>query len=113
MPLHPVSGPSNWEASDFSEPSSYTSLLSEEDVAELVAAIEAAEKKKLQENKNSIERAVASREDFPLPTLGPKLAALAEEAKHGRGFVLLKGFPVEKLTRQQSVIGYWGLGLYW
>ena len=112
MPLHPVSGPCSWEAADYSDPASYTTVLSERDVSELVSAIAAAEDS-VSKDGSSIERAVASREDFPLPTLGPKLVALAEEAKNGRGFVLVKGFPVEKLTRQQAVIGYFGLGLYW
>ena len=114
LPLHPVSGPCSWEAADYSDPASYTTALSPEDVAELVSAIEAAERRL--EGKGGggrIERAVASRDDFPLPTLGPKLVALAEEAKNGRGFVLIRGFPVERLTRQQAVIGYWGFGLYW
>lgn len=112
MPLHPVSGPCSWEAADYSDSASYTTVLSERDVSELVSAIAAAEDS-VSKDGSSIERAVASREDFPLPTLGPKLVALAEEAKNGRGFVLVKGFPVEKLTRQQAVIGYFGLGLYW
>ena len=113
LPLHPVSGPSSWEAADYSDPASYTTELSEGDVAELVAAIEAAERRLGEENEKRIERAVASRADFPLPTLGPQLLALAEEAKTGRGFVLIRGFPVERLTRRQAVIGYWGFGLYW
>lgn len=124
MPLFPVSGPCNWEAADYSDPASYTTELSPEDVAELVSAIEAAERRlgseEGEEGKGGggggggrIERVVASRGDFPLPTLGPKLVALANEAKNGRGFVLIRGFPVERLTRRQAVIGYWGLGLYW
>ena len=114
LPLHPVSGPCSWEAADFSDPSSYTTVLSQKDVSELVSAIDAAELR-LGKNENAgrIERSVASRDDFPLPSLGPKLLSLAEEAKNGRGFVLIKGFPVEKLTRRQAVIGYRGLGLYW
>ena len=115
MPLHPVSGPCSWEAADYSDPASYTTALSSEDVAELVSAIEAAESKlDLDPDcEKRIERAVSSRADFPLPTLGPKLAALAEEAKSGRGFALLTGFPVDRLTRRQAVVGYFGLGQYW
>lgn len=30
-------------------------------------------------------------EDFPLPTLGPWLRAIAREVTHGRGFQLIKG----------------------
>lgn len=31
-----------------------------------------------------------SKADFPLPTLAPVLAQLAEEVSHGRGFALVK-----------------------
>jgi hypothetical protein len=100
-------------------------VLSASEVSELVAAIAKAEARldgdgseegqggPETKNRNRIELAVSSREDFPLPTLGPKLLALAEEAKNERGFALIRGFPVERLTRRQSVVGYWGIGLYW
>ena len=35
-----------------------------------------------------------SREDFPLPTLGPLLHRLVDELMDGRGFVLLQDTPV-------------------
>ena len=53
-----------------------------------------------------------TREQFPLPTVGPKLLAVREELLRGRGFQLIKGIPVDKWTRRQSVIAYWGLGTY-
>ncbi|KXZ44802.1 hypothetical protein GPECTOR_62g917 [Gonium pectorale] len=34
-------------------------------------------------------------ERFPLPTLGPRLAALRQELLHGRGFALLRRLPVD------------------
>jgi len=50
-------------------------------------------------------------EDFPI---GAPLRALLErvrrEVLHGRGFVLLRGIPVERYTLRQSAIAYWGLG---
>lgn len=110
MPLHPVSGPCAWEAKDYSDPESYTTRLSASEVDELVSAVAAAEAKVDEREDKRIERAISKKEDFPLPTLGPKLVALADEAKNGRGFALIKGFPVDKLTRRQTVIAYWGCG---
>lgn len=52
-------------------------------------------------------------DDFPLPTLGPKLRALLRQVTHGRGFQLLSGVPVWRWTTEQSVLAYWGMGLYW
>jgi len=53
-----------------------------------------------------------TREQFPLPTVGLKLLAVREELLRGRGFQLIKGIPVDKWSRRQSVIAYWGLGTY-
>ncbi|WP_411088151.1 TauD/TfdA family dioxygenase [Streptomyces sp. 061-3] len=51
-----------------------------------------------------------SREDFPLPTLGPLLHSLVDELMDGRGFVLLQGAPVADLTEQQCEILALGVG---
>ena len=51
--------------------------------------------------------------DFKLPTLGPKLVGFRDEAVNGRGFVLLRGLPVEQWPVEEVAIAYWGLGAYW
>ncbi len=45
---------------------------------------------RVQGNLVHIQEKVPSREEFPLPTLGPKLEALREEVRIGRGFQLLR-----------------------
>jgi hypothetical protein len=37
-----------------------------------------------------------TREAFPLPTLGPLLEAVREEVRAGRGFAVIRGFPVDR-----------------
>ena len=54
-----------------------------------------------------------SREEFPLPSLGPKLESFRDEVVLGRGFYLIKGLPVERLGVEASVTAYWGFSLYW
>lgn len=49
---------------------------------------------------------------FPLPTLSAKLRAIDEQIRSGRGFVLMKGFPVERYTLEQMKTIYWGLGVH-
>lgn len=51
-------------------------------------------------------------EDFPLPSLSEKLRAFRREVLHGRGFQLIRGLPVERYTRRQAAIAYWGIGLH-
>ncbi|MEU9141293.1 TauD/TfdA family dioxygenase [Streptomyces sp. NPDC048404] len=71
--------------------------------AELRAAVGAVEAR-------GLELADVSREDFPLLTLGPILRDLACELMEGRGFALLQGMPVARLSERQCEILALGLG---
>ena len=51
-------------------------------------------------------------DQFPLPGLADDIAAWTEELATGRGFVLLRGFPVEELTRPELELAYLGLGTH-
>jgi hypothetical protein len=56
--------------------------------------------------------AIAAR-DFPLPELGPRLKARTrDEVLDGRGFLLLRGLPVERWSLRQSATAYFGLGAH-
>lgn len=69
-----------------------------------------------------IERAVAvfrasgaplasiSRATFPLPALAGKLDRLLAELLEGRGFVLVRGFPMEGRDIESAAIAYLGIG---
>src|SRR5262245_23246046 len=49
--------------------------------------------------------------DFPLPTLGPRLAArVQDEVLNGRGFLLMRGLPVERWSMRQAATAFFGLG---
>ncbi|MCW5749776.1 MAG: TauD/TfdA family dioxygenase [Alphaproteobacteria bacterium] len=77
--------------------------LSAGEVREIEAAIHPFERE-------DCEIARIRREDFPLPTLGPKLARLLEEVLEGRGFVLLRGFPVGAMSLRAAAIAFYGIG---
>ncbi|MDP6705093.1 MAG: TauD/TfdA family dioxygenase [Alphaproteobacteria bacterium] len=49
---------------------------------------------------------------FPLPTLADELIRLRDEVVEGRGFVLLKGLPIERYTREDAARIYWGIGCH-
>src|ERR1700722_15789771 len=68
-------------------------MLSDNEIMELEAAAAIWNAK----NRNI---ATITMEDFPLPTLGPKLLKIREELIHGRGFALLRGLPCNKYTEQ-------------
>lgn len=101
----PVSGPAAWKGSELARDDSWLYRLSSHAVAELDAALHAAERSRL--SLFEITRA-----HFPLPGLGHELRKISEELESGRGFVQIKGLPIERYTLQQAKIIYWGVGTH-
>jgi hypothetical protein len=51
--------------------------------------------------------------DFPLPTLAAKLEARVEdEVLNGRGFLLIRGLPVERWSMREAATAFFGLGCH-
>jgi len=104
-PLRPlVQGPPAWIGADLARrPEEWTYHLSETDLAEIAEATMACQGRDI---------ASITRADFPLPTLGPTLDRLRGELIDGRGFVLLRGLPVEARPIAENAAAYWGIGTY-
>jgi hypothetical protein len=47
-----------------------------------------------------------------LPTMQSYLTSMRNELINGKGFILFKGFPVEKWGNHKSAVAYMGLGTY-
>lgn len=51
--------------------------------------------------------------DFPLPSLGPRLKTRVRgEVLNGRGFLLLRGLPVERWSTREAATAFFGLGAH-
>src|SRR5579872_1632344 len=51
--------------------------------------------------------------DFPLPSLAPRLKArVHDEVLNGRGFLLLRGLPVERWSTREAATAFFGLGAH-
>lgn len=50
--------------------------------------------------------------DVPLPTLAPRLQRVLDEVMNGRGFVLIKGLPVERWTRREAAVAFLVIGVH-
>ena len=61
---------------------------------------------------SAAEIAGITKAQFPLPSLGPRLERVVTDVVEGRGFVLLRGLPVDKWTREQSAIAFFGIGTH-
>ena len=51
-------------------------------------------------------------DNFRLPCFSTFLESMRNELLNGKGFILFKGFPVEKWGNHKSAIAYMGLGTY-
>ena len=52
------------------------------------------------------------RSDFPLPVFSTRLGQIEEQLRHGLGFVLLRGLPVERYSMDELKTIYWGIGTH-
>lgn len=101
----PVTGPAAWTGARLRDDDSWIHRLTEAQIAELDTAVKALDGQKL-------DPPAISREDFPLPALGPVLQSLSDEVEEGRGFQLIRGIPVERYDYRQLRRLFWGVGLY-
>jgi hypothetical protein len=63
--------------------------------------------------RTEIDGQTLSSDDFSLPTLKQRMSGVLAEVLDGRGFVLMRGLPVERWGRRLSAIAFLGLGLRW
>jgi hypothetical protein len=95
-----------WLGSDLArDPSAWTTELSPRQVDELRAASE-----RWADGTDDLPPITAA--DFPLPTLGPELAALRTRLTHGRGFELLRGLPIDECPDRQIAAMFMGIGAH-
>jgi hypothetical protein len=79
--------------------------LDEADVAEIGAAVDRA-------IAAEVDLVEMTADDFPLPSLAPRLAAIREALLHGCGVALLRGWPSESRSLRQSATAFRGLGAH-
>jgi len=104
--LAPVEGPSAWYGPDMvARSDEWLYELSEEEVAEIDAAVAAL-------MASDTDLLDVDRESFRLPTLAKELDRIQDEVVNGRGFVLIRGLPVESYTIEEAALAYLGIGSY-
>jgi len=104
-PVAVVEGPAAWHGRDLENSAEWLETLSDAEIEEVLSAVEAIDNA-------GIAMLDVTRDNFPLPTLGPRLQQLATELDRGRGFWVLRGLPINELTERQAAFAYWGLGQY-
>ncbi|MEQ8785794.1 MAG: TauD/TfdA family dioxygenase [Pirellulaceae bacterium] len=96
-------GPAAWTATEMRQRRDWIVQLDAADVQELLQAVAAS-------RTTPIVR--LQRSDFSLPILGQRLRELQQEIVHARGFVLLRGIPVDSLDRETAARVFYGIGTW-
>jgi hypothetical protein len=105
MPDAPVDDPAAWKGPELQDSTAWQYRLTESDLAEVEAALASTHEKNL-----ALLEIVKS--DFPLGRFGRKLRDLRDDLFSGRGFILLKGIPVDRYSKEDIARIYWGLGTH-
>lgn len=100
-----VSGPSVWRAADMSDPAAWTIQLTAEQRRDIVTEATLAAG-------NGRTVTTLTRDDMPLVSLRPVVDAAIAALGNGRGFVLLRGFPIDELDPATTELAYVSLGLH-
>ena len=101
----PVQHPSAWYGRDLMNDPSWLVQLSPQDLAEIAAAVRGVKA-------HGLALGEVGRGNFPLPTLGKKLAQWLDEIRTGRGFVVVRGLNVADYTDDEVGLIFWAFGAY-
>jgi hypothetical protein len=101
----PVGGPSAWKGAEMRDRTDWIVTLRPAELDDLDAALVAAKARGLRIGG-------FTRAEFALPRLAPRLREWLAEIRDGRGFVLLRGFPVERYPEADLRLMYWGMGTH-
>ncbi len=82
---------------------SWVYQLNEDEIEDIESAIRIAKRSGL-----SLRELTA--DHFQLSALAPTIRKWMRDLNHGRGFVLVRGFPAEKYSKEDAALGYWAIG---
>ena len=105
MPRARITSPAVWHSSDVTDETAWTIELTDPQRNELADIARRA---------RSAGRTIATIgfDDAPLPSLAQELDRVVADLAHGRGFVLLRRFPVDLLDPEEVELAYFALGLH-
>ena len=103
--MKPISSPKAWRGETLARDTSWLVTLTAAEIADVDHALATAKA-----TGHSMED--IGREDFPLTTLRARLEQTVAELYDGRGFVVLRGLPVERYSDDDVGLIFWGLGRY-
>ena len=101
----PIESAAAWRGEDLAMREDWTTELGSAQIEELESSAAAALRR-------GVKLETLRREDFPLPSLSSSIRDWTRELDGGRGFVVVRGLPVERWGEELSAVAYWGIGLH-
>ena len=101
----PLEDPAAWRGDRMAERSDWIVTLGDPMSADFESAVAAVAAR-------GIDLFDVTRDDFPLPDMGAHVETMLGALEGGRGFVLLRGLPVERWSDAENRIALWGLGTH-
>ena len=96
---------SAWYGAELAKSDEWIVRLEPAEIAEVERVVDA-----LDRSRAELTRITAAK--VPLPALRPRLHELLDEVLNGRGFVLIKGLPVERWSIRQAAIAFLAIGVH-
>ena len=100
-----IDGPSVWRGAELRQRGDWLGHLGPADVAEIEAAVQSVRSR-------GVPLFEITAEDFPLPSLGQRMAAIARVLEGGRGFAILRGLPIACYDIDVARQIVWGLATH-
>lgn len=101
----PADHPSAWKVADFNAPAEYTIELTNAQLGDIEAAMERIKSAGLGLDQ-------LQREHFEVPSLAPAIAEIRSQIQDGRGFVVVRRLPVERYSKDELGMIFWGIGTH-
>lgn len=101
----PIASPAAWRGAELARRDDWIVPLSAAQIAELDDALATIRRRR-------IEMHALRRDDVDLPELTPAIASWVRELTEGRGFLVVRGLPVERWGDDGAALVYWLLGLH-
>ena len=97
--------PENWLGEEFADNEDWIDTMPPEVISDIDAALAEAKDRGLRPTG-------FGEDDFPLPAFVDFARHIQEEMEEGRGFVLVRGLPMERYAKEDAAIVFWGLACH-
>ncbi len=98
-------GPATWRSVDMAKSDNWIYRLSAAQIEELDVALAFVKTQ-------GLTIPDITRGSFPLTNFAVQIAEILGELETGRGFVLIRGLPIERYSEEDASIIFWGIGTY-